>query len=485
VKLDFFRDMMKFPLNPITGKRLNATQERGFQSRARYKWWSGNRGGSKTTWLVAMVAYLALAVKNNRILLGRKYYAELHTSLLQTWRDWIKEDVFNIEYDGGKNPRRAIFRDTGSEVWFVGFDRDARWLGNEIGTFAIDQAEQIDEEKFLTLQANLRWRHTPESMMFGLCVGNPRGHFWAYKKFVEKKGLKPEHRLDYDWFKNPPRENVQNLKGGDRYYDELESSYPPYLRERMLLGSDDAVEGLALPAWNPGEGGNLREFTPESHWQPYVVYDHGFYPSPAIFLLCWHDPERGVGYVEDEISALRYTPTELVDALKEKAAKLNFPLERAVYVADPQVRASKDSAGKSVHQDFAELGILFENADKRVGLSLQRMNGYLVRQKHTGDVALVVHTRCGGLADACSSVTIDPERTDEKLDGEGVDFIDALRYFIMRLPAAYSPETREDIRGTWEEVEKYETFTAMPRLISPSPGYPDLPPGWASPSRPS
>jgi len=472
---DYFNDLLG------TGP-LNTTSAAFMESTSKFKWWSGNRGGQKTTTLVALVNYLAVAIPNNRILLGRKYREELYTSTFQTWRDWIKPERFGIDYRGGKNPKVAVYPN-GSEVWFVGFDRDARWLGNEIGAFAIDQAEQLEQSKFATLATNLRWRHTPEHCMFGLCVANPRGHNWAYKLFHDRKGVAPDKLGQYGFFKNPPKENVRHLKGGDAYYDDLYPLYPPHMRARMLEGSDDAVEGLALADFIDTEAGNIMDFKPDPWWQPIMAYDHGFYPSPACFLLGWYDEKTDEGYIEHEVSAMQHSVDELLDLLKEKAGEINYPWEKAKKICDWQVRAQKDSVGKPVYEDFCDRGFVMENAPtKRINYTLQRLNGRLLPQKRTGRSGLFVHPRCTGLREAAGDVVVEDREGD--LSGEGVDYVDALRYWVLGIVPGSSPQIRPDVRGTWEEVEKYNTYTAIerpPAEFKPPAWYP----GWVDEGRQS
>jgi phage terminase large subunit-like protein len=129
-----------------------------------------------------------------------------------------------------------------STVIFRHLDDIASLLGANLGGFYIDQAEEVDQEAFETLQGRLRRTNVPE--LKGLVTGNPRGHDWVYDKFGMAQGWNEDHHstnwvhgTDYRMITAATHANRENLPAN--YIQQLKDSYSTDWFNRYVLGSWD------------------------------------------------------------------------------------------------------------------------------------------------------------------------------------------------------------------------------------------------------
>lgn len=201
----------------------------------------GGIGNGKT--LAASIKIIELATNHpkNLCLVGRLTYPELRDSTREVFLSTLQQLFPPDAYKFNKAENSVIFWNE-STVVFRHLDNQESLLGPNLGAFYIDQAEEVDEEAFLTLQGRLRRSGIPK--LKGLVTGNPKGYNWLYYRFGMDKanGAKewPYNQI-YRMITAPTIANRENLP--PNYIDQLKQSYSPEWFERYVNGSWDAFEG--------------------------------------------------------------------------------------------------------------------------------------------------------------------------------------------------------------------------------------------------
>lgn len=225
---------IKFPdlrTGEITYERtLLPSQEVFWEAQDRYILFSGGVGCGKSMIMLLRVLYECMSQDGNYFLVGRTTYQEIHDVLIKEFMEicpesWIK--------DYRKTPHPTIilhtFNGKTSEIIFRNLDGMSKGelLGLNLGGFAIDQAEDIPEEVFLTLKGRLR-RPGINHRVF--MTSNPKLS-WLYRAF------KTEPESNYRLIEASTLENQKNLP--EEYVKDL-LNYPPSWRRQYVEGVWDA-----------------------------------------------------------------------------------------------------------------------------------------------------------------------------------------------------------------------------------------------------
>lgn len=426
------------------GLKRNPTQTRFIYDPRRFIVWSANRRCGKTYALCWGAGLDAFELPQNVVIIGRAVKDDLWTTTYKTWRRLFPKDLFGLDYEGGEREPKAVWFPNGSVVYFIGFDRDEKYLGLEIGSFWIDQVEQCQRESWLTCEANIgSLPHIPVNRTRGRGIGNPWGHYWAYQMFVQGIDVKSEYQGQYLWLKSPKLENLPNLP--DKHiYDRLEASYPPHLRARMIEGSDDAFEGIAFPEFFFST--HATEITDHivQSWIPVVGMDHGMNPNPTVMLLAWWSPDHGVLYIVGEHVMGNAIPEDHVKYVRQLARDLCFPLNHGNFVGDYQIKGLYRAKMKTIWDEYHEAGFTFASAVKEMEGSLERGNKLFKHRR------VFIHPRCRTLLQQLQTVSVDEKK---KLVGPH-DAIDAFRYLIMWLKNVSFEKAAPAVHGTYADWDK-------------------------------
>lgn len=174
--------------------RMSQKQTQFLKSDKKYVCYSGGMGCGKSLALVLKIIQLSEEYPNNYGLLGRVNYSDL--------RDTTMKDFFDIcpprhikSYN--KQEKRVTFHNN-SQLIFRGLKEvkktEVRSLN--LGFFALEQAEEIDEALFDELSARLRRDirdfHGKEGVQQGFLICNP-AIMWIYKRF--KQHPLPEYEV--------------------------------------------------------------------------------------------------------------------------------------------------------------------------------------------------------------------------------------------------------------------------------------------------
>lgn len=201
----------------------------------------GGIGNGKTFAACLKVIELATNYPKNLCFVGRMTYPELRDSTREVFLSALKQLYPSDAYKFNKAENSVQFWNE-SQIIFRHLDNQESLLGPNLGAFYIDQAEEVDEEAFLTLQGRLRRSGVP--VLKGLITGNPKGYNWLYYRFgMDKANNAKEwpHNQIYRMITAPTIANRDNLP--INYIDQLKQSYSPEWFERYVNGSWDAFEG--------------------------------------------------------------------------------------------------------------------------------------------------------------------------------------------------------------------------------------------------
>lgn len=207
-------------------RTLLPSQELFWDAEERFVLFSGGLGCGKSMILLLKVIYECMSQPNNYFLVGRTSYQEIQDVLLKEFFEichpsWIKS------YTKSPHPSVVLHTFSGgtSEIIFRNLDKDSRAeiLGLNLGGFAIDQAEDVPEEVFLTLKGRLRRAGIKHR---GYMTSNPKLS-WLLRVF--KQHPEEGHRL----IEASTLENVKNLP--EEYVKDL-MNYPESWKRQYVLG---------------------------------------------------------------------------------------------------------------------------------------------------------------------------------------------------------------------------------------------------------
>lgn len=201
----------------------------------------GGVGNGKTSAACYKIIELSVQNPKNLCLVGRLTYPELRDSTREVFMTCLSQLYPPEAYKFNKAENSVTFWND-SVVIFRHLDDQGALLGPNLGAFYLDQAEEIDEDAFLTLQSRLR--RPGIKQLKGLITGNPRGHNWVYYKFGMDQAngsTNHVHNGDYRMITAPTHANADNLP--QNYIEQMLKSYSREWFDRYVLGGWDVFEG--------------------------------------------------------------------------------------------------------------------------------------------------------------------------------------------------------------------------------------------------
>lgn len=205
---------------------LLPSQDIFWNAEDRYILFSGGIGCGKSFIMLLRVIFECMSQDNNYFLVGRTTYQEIHDVLIKEFMEichpsWIKE------YRKTPHPTVVLhtFNGKTSEIIFRNLDGMSKGelLGLNLGGFAIDQAEDIPEDVFLTLKGRLRRQGINHRVFM---TSNPRLS-WLFRAFKQH----PED--NYRLIEASTLENKKNLP--EEYVSDL-LKYPPAWIKQYVEG---------------------------------------------------------------------------------------------------------------------------------------------------------------------------------------------------------------------------------------------------------
>lgn len=346
---------------PIQFDKLPIQADFLFDMTNRFQAYGGGLGNGKTTAGCLKAFFLSFLFPGGCGYMGRLDGKEFRQTTLAEFRRLVPESFI-----AKKNDQLGYMRFKpqygGSEIIY-GDMKAERFNNINLSWFYIDQAEEIDDERFQLLVSRLR-RKVPligsddkpivvngEPLLaptFGFCTFNPEGtSSFLWKHFHpdspdKKEGYKLYQASTYD-----------GLAAGfipQDYVDDMVRLFPPDARKRYLDGSWDVFSGRIFPQFHPGTH-VLDYIRPQSHWKIYESIDHGLMNPTAV--QWWGVDEFSNRYLLDEHYEGDGKPVKYhAEVIKAKRAQFKQPI--TLTYLDSACWANNQSRGDSVYATVNE-----------------------------------------------------------------------------------------------------------------------------------
>ena len=346
IKIDFF----------------NEACEQFFGFTKRNQCFSGGIGNGKTTVACQKAIFLLLAFPGYRVIIARRQLSSLKSSTMET---------FFAQFPGGKssdyieshNETEAVtYLKNGSRVFWIHLDtaNENNLRGKEVNSAIIDQAEEISENIYLTLNSRVgRWAHAkiPDYMnpddFPKDSYGKPRPP--SYMMIL----VNPEYEFHWVWRRYHP-DSVEHVQRYAETHDYLECGTDPrsYDAEtlRELQSHDEEWQHRFFKGkWGISSGAihNVHSdsiITVKKEWLEnllnksalYRSFDHGeAAPTCCTWWACYKEqhfcyreyymPKQVISYHRREIDALG--TRKISDGSITREIKETY----LATVADPQI----------------------------------------------------------------------------------------------------------------------------------------------------
>ncbi len=327
--------------------------------------------------------------------------------------------------------------ENGSRILLGGFHNEDdidKYIGIEYDLIAVEELNQLTEEKYIKLLGSLRtskenWRPRTYTSF------NPGGigHNFVKERFVLPHRLMEEKRTRFvpSTYKSNPLLNAEYIQ----YLEGLGGDLGRAWRE----GDFDLFAGQYFREWRY-ETHVCQPFDIPKDWRRFCALDYGFNHPLS---LGWYaiDPD-GVLYRYRELvqSGLNYSEAA------ELFVSMTTPVEDIAYiVADPAIWAKKgertDSlSGAEVFQgrvkELLKKDIRLVRADNNRILGWNSVREYLRPFEREGVLTakFQVFSTCSALISCLPSQQHDERNPEDMLKQDGDDPADELRYAIMSRP---------------------------------------------------
>ena len=337
------------------------TAEKFFNCGSRNIAWNSGYGAGKT--YAAMQKALALMCKfpGYRVAIGRFTNKALQQTTRKTFFKVCPPELYD-EKNGGRNVQESCRLINGSEVIWMHFDDlsegDLRSL--EINMAIVDQAEEISESVYLTLDSRVgRW----DKVIVPSDVPNPQINAFTGKPMAPSYTIllfnpPDEGEFSYLWQRfHPESEDWQKLYKDSYTYFESASfenkALPPETLKVMLSRDPDWVKRYVYGKFSKGEGA-IHEISPlsilevDEDWvRNFVlkrgslarVLDHGA-SSPTA--CTWWAAVGGIYICYREY----YQPDKVISDHRKSITELSRGETYSLNLADPSIfRKSNEKYG--------------------------------------------------------------------------------------------------------------------------------------------
>jgi hypothetical protein len=436
-------------------------------SAAKYRAFGGGFGNGKTSAGCFEAFMLAMEYPGSTGLIARKTRPELKATTQDVFFNGGGGDPDAGDYTGCPQELIRSFNKTeqkltlinGSVIHFWPLDDPKKLTNLNLGWFLIDQAEEVPEDMFQMLTGRLRQKRAPRK---GMCLFNPNGHDWIWRRCVYLADVYKDHELVHaTTYDNPALPSD--------YIASLEKMPKPWV-ERFVMGSFEVFSGQIWPEFNP-DTHTLRPFPLEDWWERIEGIDHGRRNPTSVLWAAFDD--QGNCFVFDE----HYEAGQLVGHHARTVLKRREGNGEPEYtVIDASAAAKDPNTGRSVIDEYWDYGIITIPSDRHVPARINRIAEWLMpdpQHPHplTGETRpegwphLWIFQNCVNLIEHVQQyqwkkkpITQEEDAKEEPLKKDDHD-VDALGYILMtRQPPAKKPH---DTRGTdprtdayWERVNK-------------------------------
>lgn len=436
----------------------------------------GSRGGGKTSFVLAEVLNRCLRVPGMAAAIFRRTYPELSgpSGLIARMLERIPPHLgtYNVQ-----DRRWTLYNGSTITLSYLETLRDVqRWMGLEVQLMVFDQVEQIDEGTYEMVRTSLRVSGALAERLYSagyrpssVATANPGGigHMWIKRRFVDpfprggrlfRAAPTPTSPVPMVRCYVPSRleDNPTLDKGDPNYRRVLEGLADPADRAAQLEGDWSVFRGARFGSFRldvhaadatsleiPRGGGVARA----------LGVDYG---ADHPFVALWGCVLADQVIVYREVSARGLTPAEQATLIRASEDSNEWGSKRPTAALDPACwaappdkprpaapvtgrgmtvsapRSTEKPPEGSIADTYARSGVPVQKADNR------RLEGVaeiarLLRVREDGTPGILISDACPNLIRTLPSMMRDPRRPEDYVKVDGDDYVDALRYLLMRL----------------------------------------------------
>ncbi len=458
---------MSEALEPILNFENNPIQREFVFNRHKFSAFYGGIRNGKTIGACGRVLWLADAMPGNVILIGRKTYQELFDTTANELFKLVKKrnggtlnpGPYVLKWDAKWYNLELKTRGEPSTIRFRYADNPDLMLGQELGAYYLDQAEEIDEELVSHLESRLsywnaartkefakKYGFKPKS--FGFITGNPDPG-WVFDR------IKANPETHYYLYEASTEANRANL--GEGYIEELLKTKPADWVKRFVEGSWDVRGGQVYPEFNENIHG-IESFPIPLHWPRFISLDWG-YRHKTVVLWGALDEEGNV-YIYKEMSVNQQLASTVAKNVYKECE--DDPVERTdlgeiIVYMDPSTDRMGGQVNRTVMDEFAVNGILARRANNNVDAGILKVAEFLhVRPDTSKPKLFLFKRRCPETIKCMKRYMWNPINVNgvmkEKPLKKDDDEADALRYLIMAILEDKAPMIK---KAEEKEIDPY------------------------------
>ena len=396
--------------------KFNKKQKEFFKAKERYIAYGGARGGGKS-WAIRMKALLlSLTYEGIKILIIRRSYNELR-------QNHIMELIKMIGSAGNySETNKEINFMSGSTIKFGYCDseRDVlRYQGMEFDVIFIDEATQLTEMQFETLNASIRGVNDFPKRMYLTCNPGGVGHAWVKRLFVERRYREGESSCDFKFISASIFDNEILLEKNGDYLKTLEK-LPPAIKRAWLYGDWDILSGQYFPEFQY-DIHTCEPFEIPKDWRIYTAMDYGL-----DMLAHYHiaiDLENNI-YVVEEI----HEKNQIISSACNLILNSQYS-EIYTRIAPPDLWGRSQESGKSRADIFSEYGVFMTKCSNDLEAGLLALKELL--KVKNGVPKLRIFRTCKAVIHSLQNILTDTVNFNVTANNphEITHACDALRYF--------------------------------------------------------
>lgn len=399
-------------------------------SPAKYRMFGGSAGPGKSRALLEEGVQLAAENPGVNVLLLRRTYGELESSIIEPMRKFILP--FYAAQGAKFNESTRILRLPNNSNVYFGYCRNEndvyQYQGGEFFFIGIDELTHftLKQWQFLTSRNRCPVKTTRPPGMAGATNPGNIGHAWVKALWIDHTtppgwdiGVQPYDPKDYDFIRATLADNP--IYANDQSYIASLQSLPANMRRAFLNGDWDIFAGQYFTNFEKSRHVVPRNFQQFEPWiQRWMSIDWGFGHNSAVH---WHarlEDKRVFTYRETMASNL--SPRQL----GEHILKENDGDDLAAIYLSPDAYAKRESYITIADQisDVFRLGgfPMCQRADN------DRVSGWSLMYDLLDTDQWVISEQCENLIETLPLAVRDPDYLEDVLKFDSDDSIDGARY---------------------------------------------------------